>query len=142
MTIFTIYSSVLSVYLLIDIILLIGALKQNIILLIVWVVFSIVWSGMIVVGIVIDGGANFGVNSTTFIKLTSLVLVVWSVFVVIGAVNDIKSGQKWTKMATIEGRKIKPTPKAPATVTTDADPPAYDDLIPKCGDTNIKENSH
>ena len=133
----------LSVYLLVDIILLIGALKQNIILLIVWVVFSIVWSGMIVVGIVIDGGANFGVNSTTFIKLTSLVLVIWSVFVVIGAVHDIKSGQKWIKMANTEGHKIKTTTKAPPpTVTTDVDPPAYDDLIPKCGDKFAKENAN
>ena len=83
-----------------DILLFAGTLKKNRILLTIWTVFSIVWSGMIVVGIVIDGGANFGVNSTTFIKLTSLVLVLWSIFVVIGAIYEIKETQKWSKIKT------------------------------------------
>ena len=56
---------------------------------------AILWSGLIIVGIVIDGGVNFELNASTIIKLNSLILVLWSIFVVIGAIHDIKNSQKY-----------------------------------------------
>ena len=62
---------------------------------------AILWSGLIIVGIVIDGGANLVLNTSTVIKMTSLVLVLWSIFVIIGAIHEIqksknkKSINKW-----------------------------------------------
>ena len=99
--IFTIYASLLCVYLLVDIFLLIGTTRQIIPLLWTWITMAILWSGLIIVGIVIDGRANFVLNTSTIIKMTSLVLVLWSIFVVIGAIHDIqksknkKNSNKW-----------------------------------------------
>ena len=95
--IFTVYASILSVYLLVDIFLLIGAIRQMAILLWTWIIMAIIWSGLIIVGIVVDGGANFALNSSTIIKLTSLIFVIWSVFVVFGAISEIKQSKKWRR---------------------------------------------
>ena len=51
---------------------------------------AILWSGLIVVEIVIAGGANFVLDIGTIIKMTSLILVLWSIFVIIGAIHDIQ----------------------------------------------------
>ena len=51
---------------------------------------AILWSGLIVVEIVIAGGANFVLDISTIIKMTSLILVLWSIFVIIGAIHDIQ----------------------------------------------------
>ena len=51
---------------------------------------AILWSGLIVVDIVIAGGANFVLEISTIIKVTTLILVLWSIFVVIGAIHDIQ----------------------------------------------------
>merc|ERR1711862_267988 len=63
--IFTIYASLLSIYLLVDIFLLIGTIKKIIPLLWTWITMAILWSGLIIVGIVIDGGVNFELNAST-----------------------------------------------------------------------------
>ena len=88
--IFTIYASLLCVYLLVDIFLLIGTIKKIIPLLWTCITMAILWSGLIIVGIVIDGGVNFELNASTIIKLNSLILVLWSIFVIIGAIHDIQ----------------------------------------------------
>ena len=95
--IFTVYASILSVYLLVDLFLLIGAIRQMAILLWTWIIMAIIWSGLIIVGIVVDGGANFALNSSTIIKLTSLIFVIWSVFVVFGAISETKQSKKWRR---------------------------------------------
>ena len=51
---------------------------------------AILWSGLIVVDIVIAGGANFVLEISTIIKVTTLILVLWSIFVIIGAIHDIQ----------------------------------------------------
>lgn len=75
-----------------DISLLIGTIHKVISLLWAWIGLGILWSSLIIVGIVIDMPAM--TNSTLSMKLISLVSVLCSVFVVDGAIREIKQSQK------------------------------------------------
>ena len=75
-----------------DISLLIGTIHKVISLLWAWIGLAILWSSLIIVGIVIDMPAM--TNSTLSMKLISLVSVLCSVFVVDGAIREIKQSQK------------------------------------------------